>query len=240
MGSVEVAATADPHSQLPSQGRTPAGRRELSDQDWLEAICAPGRGQLQETAAFVREELLYHQMMMHSSLELTGRNTRPRVVDVESAASILPSLKTGRESRESMAATGTDGATHQQTPAPSLRHFEPVEGRIPSHTDVMEGSSSQTSMAGSALESRGLTHPVASGRDLSNQGAARIRTGDGGFAVCDLASLIRSGKRRCVKRPMACPTLSPPTLVKPILTSLSSPTHGPSFPNRSAPASWLW
>jgi integrase len=33
------------------------------------------------------------KMMRHSTLELTGRYTRPRAVDIEAAASMLPSLK---------------------------------------------------------------------------------------------------------------------------------------------------
>ena len=33
------------------------------------------------------------RMMRHSTLELTGRYTRPRAVDIEAAASMLPSLK---------------------------------------------------------------------------------------------------------------------------------------------------
>ena len=33
------------------------------------------------------------RMMRHSKLELTGRYTRPRAVDIEAAASMLPSLK---------------------------------------------------------------------------------------------------------------------------------------------------
>ena len=33
------------------------------------------------------------RMMRHSTLELTGRYTRPRAVDIEAAAGMLPSLK---------------------------------------------------------------------------------------------------------------------------------------------------
>jgi integrase len=61
------------------------------------------------------------KMMRHSTLELTGRYTRPRAVDIEAAASKLPSLKPDSQSPESIAATGTDGAIHQKTFAPSLR-----------------------------------------------------------------------------------------------------------------------
>src|SRR5262249_40393134 len=48
------------------------------------------------------------KMMRHSTLELTGRYTRPRAVDIEAAASLLPSLKPERDRPEPLAATGTD------------------------------------------------------------------------------------------------------------------------------------
>jgi len=49
------------------------------------------------------------RLMRHSTLELTGRYTKPRTVDIEAAASMLPSLKPHGGKHESMAATGTDG-----------------------------------------------------------------------------------------------------------------------------------
>ncbi len=49
------------------------------------------------------------RLMRHSTLELTGRYTRPRAVDIEAAASMLPSLKPTGDRPESLAATGTDG-----------------------------------------------------------------------------------------------------------------------------------
>jgi integrase len=48
------------------------------------------------------------KMMRHSSLELTGRYTRPRVVDIEAATSMLPSLKPEDVTPETLSATGTD------------------------------------------------------------------------------------------------------------------------------------
>jgi integrase len=47
-------------------------------------------------------------MMRHSKLEMTGRYTRPRVVDIEAAASLLPSLKPEPDRPEALALTGTD------------------------------------------------------------------------------------------------------------------------------------
>jgi integrase len=54
------------------------------------------------------------KLMRHSSLELTGRYTRPRAVDIEAAAEKLPSLKPAGDQPESMVLTGTD-------PTPVLR-----------------------------------------------------------------------------------------------------------------------
>jgi Phage integrase family len=48
------------------------------------------------------------RLMRHSTLELTGRYTRPRAVDIEAVASMLPSLKPEGSQPESAAATGTD------------------------------------------------------------------------------------------------------------------------------------
>ncbi len=50
------------------------------------------------------------RLMRHSSLELTGRYTKPRAVDIEAAASLLPSLKPEGDRPEvgALAATGTD------------------------------------------------------------------------------------------------------------------------------------
>jgi hypothetical protein len=94
------------------------------------------------------------RLMRHSSLELTGRDTRPRTVDVEAAASMLPSLKPAGDRPEGLALTGTDGGfaprhpsdptgpdgrdpenhgesgpTHRESLAPSLRHFGDAFGR---------------------------------------------------------------------------------------------------------------
>src|SRR5262249_32665381 len=48
------------------------------------------------------------RLMRHSTLELTGRYTRPRAVDIEAAAAKLPSLKPEGDRPEALAATGTD------------------------------------------------------------------------------------------------------------------------------------
>jgi len=48
------------------------------------------------------------KLMRHSTLELTGRYTRPRAVDIDAAASMLPSLKPESDHPETVALTGTD------------------------------------------------------------------------------------------------------------------------------------
>jgi hypothetical protein len=50
------------------------------------------------------------RLMRHSTLELTGRYTRPRTVDIEGAAASLPSLRPDAPTRETAAATGTHGS----------------------------------------------------------------------------------------------------------------------------------
>ncbi|HKM52726.1 MAG TPA: site-specific integrase, partial [Isosphaeraceae bacterium] len=48
------------------------------------------------------------KLMRHSTLELTGRYTRPRAVDIAAAACMLPSLKPETDRPEAVAMTGTD------------------------------------------------------------------------------------------------------------------------------------
>ena len=49
------------------------------------------------------------KMMRHSTLELTGRYTKPRAVDIEAAASMLPSLKPEEDKPQILPITGTKG-----------------------------------------------------------------------------------------------------------------------------------
>src|SRR5205823_4915900 len=112
------------------------------------------------------------RLMRHSQLEMTGRYTRPRAVDIDAAASLLLSLKP-----EALAATGTDGRfdprlpsdpigpaaldpensgvagpTHKQPLAPYLLHPGDVSGRPETLPDVMTGSESQSLMERKSLE----------------------------------------------------------------------------------------
>jgi site-specific recombinase XerD len=92
------------------------------------------------------------RLMRHSFLELTGRYTRPRAVDIDAAASMLPSLKPSSDQPEALAATGTDG----QPISRLLSLHLPLAGdaSVPflSPTDVMTGPSASTIMMGSFLE----------------------------------------------------------------------------------------
>ena len=49
------------------------------------------------------------RLMRHSTLELTGRYTRPRMVDIEGAAAALPDLRSSLSTAVLRAATGTEG-----------------------------------------------------------------------------------------------------------------------------------
>jgi integrase len=129
------------------------------------------------------------RLMRHSSLELTGRYTKPRAVDIEAAASMLPSLKPTGNRSEGLAATGTDGAIgHRQPsdptgPAPpdsgdSSLEGQPISerfghylatrgdgsGRNVSHAGGMTGSNVPTLTNEKPLVSKGLD---ASGRSES-------------------------------------------------------------------------
>jgi integrase len=63
-------------------------------------------------AAGVSPRVVQH-MMRHSKLEMTGRYTRPRALDIEAAASLMPSLTPGEGHPEALSMTGTDGLTPQ-------------------------------------------------------------------------------------------------------------------------------
>jgi integrase len=75
------------------------------------------------------------KMMRHSSLELTGRYTRPRAVDIEYGARMLPSLKPSEDRTERIAMTGTD-SIHVQTLAPSCIQSADVSVRCVPLTGV--------------------------------------------------------------------------------------------------------
>ncbi|HZW33277.1 MAG TPA: hypothetical protein VFF52_21345 [Isosphaeraceae bacterium] len=127
-------------------------------------------------------------MMRHSTLELTGRYTRPRGVDIEAATSLLASLKLSGDQPDARAAAGTDsGSAHciisevggapakdpgktgpERLPISNrFAHYLPTAwaawGRLASLADVMAGSDVLALMEGKTLEKQG---PDASERVL--------------------------------------------------------------------------
>ncbi len=117
------------------------------------------------------------RLMRHSTLELTGRYTRPRAVDIEAAASMLPSLKPSGSLPDSLAATGTD-ASHVDTLAPILIHSGDVSGRDESPPDVMTGSDAPMLTNEKPLVSKGFdaSSQLVSSTVVST--GVRTRTGD--------------------------------------------------------------
>ncbi len=78
------------------------------------------------------------EFMRHSTLELTGRYTRPRMHDVEGAIESLPSLRPDPPVREAESATGTDGPISTLC-ALNLPYAGDGSGRNLSVADVLEG-----------------------------------------------------------------------------------------------------
>ena len=69
------------------------------------------------------------KMMRHSTLELTGRYTRPRAVDIEAAAGMLPSLKPEADHAvERVAMTGTDSSPVSISDTPQNATLAFVDG----------------------------------------------------------------------------------------------------------------
>jgi integrase len=161
------------------------------------------------------------RLMRHSTLELTGRYTRPRAVDIENAACMLPSLKPTGDRPESLAATGTEGrfATRRLSdptgPAALDAGISSLEGqriseafatplpragdglgRIESDTGVMSGSDVRKPREGKPLETRGLTVTVVSGRDLSQEAPVGVEPTYNGFADRRLTTWLRSHRTK--------------------------------------------
>ena len=97
------------------------------------------------------------RLMRHSTLELTGRYTRPRAVDIEKAAESLPSLRpdADRPNASTLAATGTDGQPISKALAEYLPNSGDGLSRNLSHPDVMTGSDDPEMMKGLTPEKTG-------------------------------------------------------------------------------------
>ena len=161
------------------------------------------------------------RLMRHSTLELTGRYTRPRAVDIENAASMLPSLKPSEDRPESLAATGTEGqlATLRLSDptgpaaldagisspegqrisevfATYLPRAGDVSSRDLSGPGVMSGSDVRKPTEGKPLETRGLTVTVVSRRDLSQEAPVGVEPTYNGFADRRLTTWLRSHRTK--------------------------------------------
>ena len=114
------------------------------------------------------------RLMRHSTLELTGRYTRPRAVDIEAAAERLPSLKPTGDRPVPLALTGTDPAPSGTADRPDLtalcQRAGDISGRDLSSSDVMTRSSAPACINEKPPVSRGFD---ASRRDLSSSVEAR-------------------------------------------------------------------
>jgi integrase len=90
------------------------------------------------------------RLMRHSKLEMTGRYTRPRAVDLENAAKSLPSLRIKAPRPEAHQATGTAGgdtgatlgATDEQSDSPNIVSTQKVTAESMGKVNpLVEGSS---------------------------------------------------------------------------------------------------
>ncbi len=116
------------------------------------------------------------KLMRHSTLELTGRYTRPRMHDIEAATAALPTPRPSEEPSEVVATTGTDG----QHISNDFAHHLPTEGdgtgRSVTDAGGIAPSSPEASMGRKPL---GTGCADASGRSLAVPGvigAGGIRT----------------------------------------------------------------
>ncbi len=120
------------------------------------------------------------KMMRHSTLELTGRYTRPRAVDIEAAAGMLPSLKPEGDKPEALAATGTEGRGEpiNKRFAPFLPLGDENSGRFESVQDVIGDSNDASCMMGSSRENKPLGGPSRSGSPIVVNTGEATRTPD--------------------------------------------------------------
>ena len=128
------------------------------------------------------------RLMRHSKLEMTGRYTRPRTVDIDAAASMLPSLKPDRGEPESMAATGTDPA--------------PVSHPTATQSATLSEEGDPNSIAGSVVASsrRRKVNPLVEGSSPSPVISAIGRDRPSSRTSFLPARLFSGGRRRAFLR----------------------------------------
>ena len=111
--------------------------------------------------------------MRHSTLELTGRYTRPRMIDIEGAASALPNLRPTPPDSEGKAATGTDGRRIDDCLAAHLPRAGDVSGRAQKATGGRDARSPIAAPGREPLAASGL------GVDWRSLSATVGNSGDG-------------------------------------------------------------
>ncbi len=122
--------------------------------------------------------------MRHSTLELTGRYTRPRAHDLNAATAGLPTLRPVSPESESASMTGTDGIAHIK----NLRaHYLPIAGdgtgRIGADTGGLDEKNPASGVCRNVLEMTGLD---ASRRDLTGT----VASSGGGTRTPDTRIMI--------------------------------------------------
>lgn len=109
------------------------------------------------------------RLMRHSTLELTGRYTRPRLVDIEGAASALPSLRPTPPKSHATAATGTDGRRISDPFSPHLPTGGGGSGREPADAGERDDPTPAAVTGTITAETPGLD---GSGRELAGGGGS--------------------------------------------------------------------
>ena len=107
------------------------------------------------------------RLMRHSTLELTGRYTRPRMVDIEGAAAALPDLRSVPPTAQVHAATGTEGQPIGNLFSPHLPTGGDGSGRIVSAAGGTDAENEPTGPSRNSLPLAGLD---GAGRPLSATG----------------------------------------------------------------------
>jgi len=123
---------------------------------------------------------IVQRLMRHSSLELSGRYTRPRVVDIEQAVGSIPALSPGRPDA-SHAATGTEGRRIKNLFGHYLATGGDATGRNLSDAGGMRMETPQNGPGHNPLQSQALDgdcRPESAAVVGGEKAASRTRTED--------------------------------------------------------------
>lgn len=111
------------------------------------------------------------RLMRHSTLELTGRYTRSRAVDLEGAAAAPPSLRPDLPSPEGQAATGTDGRISER-----FAHYLPTGGDGTRRTLSVTGENADAFFSAADRRKENPEKPF----DVSGRGISQAVLSSGG------------------------------------------------------------